>query len=610
MRARTAAAAVVPADQSKICQARPAHRASIACLLLALLTASGSVGAQGSVAGTVLDDRTGLPAQGVSLRLGNVALGSWSPIAVPAVTTATDGTYLIAPVPAGSYILKITPPAPLLPMFWPDLPCYPAGNSCSVGTLGNLSVANGATFTANAAVGTAGAIRGRLLRSGADTPIAGAVVNINRVAFPGSLSLQAVTDEEGRYARTDLPSGNYRVYAARDDELISEVYDNIPCPSNCAGGVAGETLVNVASDLQRDGIDFALSAGAAISGYATETGVGTLVEGLGVRLSRLDGGSASPVASMAVAPGDGAFAFTGLLPGGYTLSTYRPSAPGAMHANEVYDNRDCAADQCAEIEIAAGTSIELDAGETRDDIELQVDPAGSIAGCVTSAGGAPLGGVTVVVAYVSAAPFAVPTNERSAVTGLDGCYAVSHLRAAPASSPFYLRTVNTAGYADRHHPDTPCLGGACDAVGGTPIALPHDADLSDYSFVLPAGDSIAGQLTGYPGGPGIAGIVIELYDTQGQPVRNLDRERIRTRADGSFGTYGLAAASFHIAWTIPDGPFAGRYVHGLPRAPIDVFPWPQPQSGTAIPIVAGQGIISLALVADPDRVHRDGFESP
>lgn len=563
--------------------------------------------AQGTVQGIVTDSRNGQPVSGALLRLGYSALGSWSPTSgISAAVSGADGRYAFSMVPVGSYLMKIEPAPPLLPEFWPDIPCYP-GPQCSVGLYAGVVVANGATFVADVSLGTAGRISGEVRALAGSMPVPLAEVTAYRPSGSGYVLVQGTTGIDGRYQFDGVPPGPYRVYVDGGPNYIREIYDDIPCSFNCQGGDPAETIVTAVSDQDVSGIDFALAAAGRITGTVRNTGGTGLAHPIGIALYRLSGGQLAIVNSQIVQGNDagGAFAFDALNPGAYVLRTYY--AGGAfVYAGEVYQDRDCAADDCTPDEVAQGTPIALAPAQVVTGLDLQVDPAASISGCVQGPLNQALSAVDVVAYAWRPLGFGFGyVNVGATRTGIDGCYRLDYLATNPGD--LRLRTHNSAGFADEVYGGGPCLGGTCALGIGATIAVPHDADLSGYSFTLGTGPAIDGILIGTPGGRGIPNVELEFYSGTGVRLRAEDGALLRTRPDGRFTTYAFADGTYFLAWSIVEGAYAGRYVLGLARTPFGE-PWPDPTLGTPLTISGAQGIAGLEIVAEPNFVHTDGFE--
>lgn len=576
-----------------------------ACLLIAAASLWPQYAtAQGTISGTITDARNGKPVANVTIRLGfNTFVLGWSPLpsVAPAITDA-DGQYVLNSVPAGSaHLLRIESPAPYLTQAWPDSPCL--GTRCPMGT--PIIVANGQVSTANASITTGGSIEGTVRRDVDGEPVVGARITFSR---PDMGEIETITDTMGNYRRDHLPPGAYRVKAeALSQNLMSEVYDNVSCARSCPPGVQGEVLVSVAADTTRSGVDFGLAAGAAIAGSIRETGFESTRLRVGLRLQRLDGGQSAIWATKSLNAGTESFAFTALPAGSYRLSTYSSSA-GPMYANEVYDNARCQRDDCSLLEINSGTPIAVVAGQVIDDIDLALDRAASVAGCIVDAStNLPLPGIDVIAYRVVGGggvvldPF---PNLSKGTTGADGCYVIDALSESD-SNPLYLRTFNQAGRVDQLHLAMPCWGGNCNLAAGTPILYGSGAQMSGYDFALPLGASISGVVRGLAGGMPLEGVAIRLHISAARPARYQDYE-FKTNANGQFQTYGLIDGSYYLEVVVPSGRFAGRYIYGAIHD--SEQPYPPISAGTPVLVESGNSVSGIEIVLDPITVYGDGFE--
>lgn len=580
-------------------------RASIAGFLAALAPwiPCSSAHGQGTVSGLITDARSGDPVPMVIVELGHSSLGAF----YPEVSGSSDenGRYaLTAPSSSLVYNLRVRPAAPLLPSFWPSFPC-PATGPCSAPGAGNIAVALGQTFVADVTVTTPGSIEGHVVREQQGTAIAAVRVLASWAEPFGRLLVETQTDATGYYRLEGLPPGPYRVYVAGDPDFVSEIYDNIPCGRSCSVAAAGETPVAVSADSTHAAIDFALSDAAVVTGLVHNNGQPVLGTTVGIRLDRWANGGWEIQDSKLVPAGSAAFAFAGLQPGNYLLSSY--SACGAycrIFVNEVYNDLPCTHDACSEAERAGGTILTLQSGQTTPALDIGLEPAGSISGCIRDAGtDLPLAGVEVI-AYDGPQFWGAFAEISSAFSGADGCYRIEYLPENSAGTR--LRTFNHAGYADQLSGTIPCLGASCVLTDAIRITMGHDEDIGGMDFLLEAGNSIAGRILARSSGPGIVDAVIGFYDAQANHVRSIDYWRLRTTADGRFHSYGLADGTYYLTATIGEGAVSRVYVYGAANTPGQ--PPPPVLSGTPIVINNGTSVAHLEFVLEGETVHWTGFE--
>jgi hypothetical protein len=581
-------------------------------ICLVWLVWSNAVHADGVIQGTITDARTGAPAAGVVLRLGFPSvIGIWTPIdSIPTEVTASDGSYRFASVPNRTYKMRIEPEPPLLTKFWPNEPCISQSSCNGTSASGLLSISDGVTRIADASVGTPGTLSGKVLRDDNQQPIVGALITARWDDGTGFYVDNSLTDANGDYVIAGLPPGPYRVAVDGPDEFVDEVFDNVPCIPSCSHDLGDRTQVMVASDGDRSGVDFGLGAGGVIAGLITEPGGLPPAIGLIVRLRRLTSNGYSDIDSTEVSTGGGSFALSGLPAGTYKLGTHvngDQSRGAGTHAHEVFDDLDCASDNCTTDEIDAGTPIVLSAGQVIDSIRIEIDPAASLAGCVDDAiTGEPLPDV-VVVAYRSPfqpGPLPSPRTIRHARTGSDGCYEITHLHGLPGD-PYRLRTLNRAGYVDELFLDSACYGGLCDFNHGHTIEVLHDQDIAGLDFSLNHGASISGVVREFAGGPVIENYRLIIQTISGR-IRSDDEPYMIFDGDGSFQTYALADDTYYLTVEVLQGPYRGFYTVGVPSR-VGSTP-PHFTEGTPFVISGGNSIAALDIALTAPQFFGNGFE--
>lgn len=554
-------------------------------------TFASSALALGTVAGQFTDARSGAPVPGVLVELGTVIFGGFVPTGQQ-VSSDAQGRYSMNILAGQTYVLRVTPAAPLLSGYWPETLC-PTGTICSFPGFGNVSVQEGGFFTADMRLTTPGSLAGRVTRDFDGAPIPGLTIHLRRTEQMGLLAVQVPTDALGSYLVDGLPPGTYRVYTEDNPSYQSEIYDNIPCPSNCASGTPGETLVPVVADEIANRIDIALARAGEITGRIRDAGSSVLQVGTGLRLERLVNGSWVIQDALAVSAGSGSYTFTSLPPGSYTLSTYNSGS--LAHNNVVYAGIDCAADDCTATERAAGTLISLLPGRSTTLNLIELQPAASIRACVRDAQTSmPLPGVHIVAYSPTPAPIVGYVDYNSATSAADGCALIDFLRAAPDG--LRLRTANGSGYLDGVYGGPACLGNQCELGGGALVPLAHDQNLQGIDFALTRGASIAGTLLARTGGPGVRNAWIELVDTaSGFSVRYEDLERLRTPATGRFRSFALPDGSYTLKARVSNETNLTRtYTY----------------SGGPVTISQGISVEDIVFVLEGETVHYSGFESP
>lgn len=549
-----------------------------------------AAGQTGTIHGQITDGETAQPLAGVSVQVGTAIFGSFAPL--QATVTDAEGRYIFQVQAGFGVAIQINPPQPYLPIYWPDIVCL--GIPCGFPGFGDLVVGAGETVTADAQVFRPGSLSGSVRRSDTLAPLSGARVTVVAISN-ASVLLETLTDSDGGYSIPSLPVGDFRIAAQTGPNLVAEVYDDIPCPRGCFGVQPGETAVPINPQALTAGIDFALDRAVTISGVVLDDVYPTLFRRVGVSASwQTDSGLELLMGVLTT--DEGQFSFTGLPAGSYVLATYSGATEG--YVNEVFDDRPCAQSACSETEISQGDRLNLAPGDNAQVI-ISLEPAASMAGCVSAAnGGEPLPDVEVIVYKLVNFFGGLSANTvNSGRTGADGCYRIDHL----PQGALYLRTFNTQGLVDQIYPATPCLPASCPATSAQSISVPLNGDLTGLDFTLPTGPSISATILHYAGGP-VAQGRLNLFDASGNVVRVNDAMALPANADGSVQTYALNEGDYYLQ-VIQNHQV---YVLGVPHQPGQQ---PPVLNGTPIAISNGQSANQL-WVLDADGIMRDSFGGP
>lgn len=573
------------------------------CLLLCLLIPT-YLQAAGRIEGVVTDVRSGQPVAGTLVELRGVALfGIFLPVdGVDAVLTDAQGRFQMEAIPnGGSYALRATPPAPLLPVIWPSHICV-AGPDCRPGwASGNISIADGSDLDVDFTVTTPGSVSGRVVRADNQQPVEGQQVTAFWYSGGTRPSVNAQTNSQGLYRIDGVPPGTYRVVSATGTYQQAVFADP----------------VEVDADWIRSGVDFqlVLAPSGQISGSVREIGMENVPLGVSVRAMRFNGIGWSFQRSAQIPPGASEFTISGLPAGTYALATSgsstSPEFGHRMYAHELYDNVQCYQDSCDDSQMSEGQPIELAEHQAIAGYHFVLNPAASVSGCITSRQtGLPLVGIRVVVHHRDPA-FSFITQVAFSETGPDGCYKIDYLRSFTYHTGFEslarVKTFNSRGFRDQIYPDFECLPGACNLLGGLAVHIPRDADIEGVNFSLDAGPSLSGRVLSAIGGVGLQGLEIGLWNQSGMQVAGGGLEKILTNSEGQFETPALAPGTYFLTAYVHSGQYQGRHLYGVPTRPGE--PTPPVTSGIPLVITSDSAPPSFDFVLDPEAVFRDGFES-
>jgi hypothetical protein len=337
------------------------------------------------------------------------------------------------------------------------------------------------TFVLLFASGTLAAQQGLvsgLVVDGFDQPVADTPVHV--IEATERVYLGAVlTNADGTYAAL-LPSGGYYL-VADGPGFTPRAHDGTPCPANLLCDF--DTIVPLtlpASSVLED-IDFTLEWTGGISGQV----VGTQGEGLAGVLVYAFHASNLGVARTLFANADGSY-FLPLPPGGYLVAVQR-----AGYASILYDGVRCLA--ACDAALATQVAVVLDA--VSDGVDFETHQVSTIAGHITTTGGAALAGA-VVAAYTTEADFVASTT-----SGPSGDFL---LDIEPGA---YILFASAAGHRAELYDDQPCTP-VCYIGEATPVALPEGDAVTGIDFALDPAGFLAGRVTLADGTTPVAGVTV------------------------------------------------------------------------------------------------------
>ena len=250
----------------------------------------------GSITGLVVDEQTGEPIAGAKV---NAYLERKHHRRFYKAVTGEDGTYTLANLPAGNYIVEAHAEG-YLPEFWQEADSV---KNATLVTVENNSQVTGIDFTLSAGA----KITGTVTDEDTGQPIADAFVKIKRLN--GHLRLGAKTDENGNYEIGGLPAGTYIARAAARG-YMAEWYQEAPRKADA-------TPIDITGTETVEGIDFTLTprvpSNTGITGIVIDDSTGLPIEGAVVAVMPLTW--AKP--KRTVTGPDGTFELLGLKPGIY-----------------------------------------------------------------------------------------------------------------------------------------------------------------------------------------------------------------------------------------------------------------------------------------------------
>jgi protocatechuate 3,4-dioxygenase beta subunit len=297
--------------------------------------------------------------------------------------------------------------------------------------------------------------------------------------------------------------GSYYFYADTNG-YISQIFDHVDCPADCASYLAHGTLVTVPPTGEPPQLTFDLSPTPAVTGRVTDATTGAGLANVTLQLWSVTNGF---VTRDALTGADGSYRIAGPDPGAYYVvarsSDHQDRAyPDAPCSDlETYSLEDCTLSNAEQITVEArGSDV------TGIDLALPLNATieGTVRFRVNGGAGGVLSNTTVRVydSYGIALTYSM--------TDADGRYALGDLSPGTyyfeGSAPSYFSEIYSGI-------DCPVAGQECNPTPGTPIALTQGQTLDAIDFDLVGAESIVGRVTDARSGRGLSGVAIDTWNS-------------------------------------------------------------------------------------------------
>jgi protocatechuate 3,4-dioxygenase beta subunit len=449
-----------------------------------------SLQAGATISGTVTDSQ-GNPLSGITVE-AETSAGTVEGES----TTASDGSYEIQGLAAGSYLASFAADGEnyLNEFYGAD------DDNIDHATPVTVS-AGGSASSLDQSLPAGGSVSGTVTDTNGNG-IGGVEVNI--VATDGSGNqASAFTGSDGTYSAVGLPAGTYSVSFDADGQPYLDQDD-------------AQTITVTQGQANTD-IDASLSGASSVSGTVTDAN-GNPLSGVQVIVASTDPNNPGAGGQTTTAD-DGTYTVSGLAAGSYSVE-FDPE--GQDDVDTFYDNEPNASSADA-VTVPAATAV--------SGIDESLAAGATVSGTVTDSSGNPLSGVTVEVQ-------AADGNGGQATTAADGTYSVGGLPADSYAVEFQASGQNDLTQ-DYQAPD-----------GSTTLALAAGADDSGIDAQLTQGGAISGQVTDSQGDP-LTGIEVDATTSDcssgvGSAI---------TDSSGDYTIAGLTAGTYDVEVNPQGGAF-------------------------------------------------------
>ena len=456
------------------------------------IDASMHSGAQ--IEGTVTDASAHAAIQGIEVTAYDSG-GNY----VEETSTASDGSYALSGLPAGSYRVGFSSfytQLNYLPRYW--------NGETALSSADPITLAAGQTATGiDGSLQTGGQISGTVTDGSTHAAIAN--VYVQALDSNGNLAGFAYTRTDGTYTISALAAGSYRVGFTSAGRYATQYYDG-------KTSLTAADAVSVSTGQTATGIDAALSSGGSITGTVTDASSG--LPASGITVSVYSSASSSSLLTSTATDGSGKYAVAGLGTG-----SYRVEFSGGGYVTQYYDGRSS---------LTGADAVSVTYGAATSGIDAAMQLGGAVAGTVTDA--STHGDVTgiFVTAYDShgAADGFTTTNS-------NGAYQISGL--APGSYTVGFSTGGGQNYLPQYY------NGASSFAAADPVTVTAGQTTTGIDAALEPGAEIEGTVTDSSTGQPLSGITVYATTSGGQVVYGT-----RTDSQGHYAAIGLQAGTYNV----------------------------------------------------------------
>ncbi len=472
-----------------------------------LLALPWSVAQGGSITGTIRDAQTGQPLGRMDLDVFNIQLEQVLGIDTPGMpnddNSAEDGSFLLEPLPAGRYYVRVDPSLtqgyPV--QYYPEVFLQSQAVSVQVRSNGVVNL--------DFYLSRGHRCRGRVVDAITGAPLAG--VDLDLYGADGTFVdyVDAITDLDGFFNVGPVPDGNFYLRAdpSGNSDYLAEFY---------GGSVAlsGSQLVHVAGG-DALGLEFKLDLGGSLNGVVTDRATGAPLAGVDIDV--FDQNGAFLDEADATTDVHGVYRVSSLPDGLYYVLADPTAAQGYL---DTYFGDTS--------QIASAARVAVSRGTTASGVSIGLPLGGTLGGTVTDAStGQPL-------AHVGIDVWSGNTRVARTHSEADGTY----LAGAVPTGAYIVRCdgVPELELAFQYHT------GVMLASQATPIAVQAGSSAGSIDFALRPGGWISGTVATRMGDP-MAGVSIDVYTPAGEVLPSLDTN---TDAGGHYRIGPIPASTFVV----------------------------------------------------------------
>jgi hypothetical protein len=434
--------------------------------------------------------------------------------------TDVSGSYVTTiPLPAGRYLLHFAPVDVIAGLCCDRytglssayLAAYAGGASAVEGAT-PLSIATGASVTADMVLARGGTISGRVTSAGVGIDRA-AVVVYNLLDEP---LLETVADPSGRYRTPGLPAGRYRLQFSAGGYQASY--------SGGSATLASAAVIDVGSSSATPNIDAVLTAGGTISGRVTAADSGQGLSGVVVFLHDAAGNRTQSVTTRA----DGSYNTSPVPAGNYRVE-YDTT-------QDLYDTGGYISAFHGGSTLANATAVTVTSGAETSGIDAALAPGATISGNITGSFGTPPG---VELSYVIVRLY----DARGAVVRQRLSYAGSYRFRGLPSGTYRVEFATHGALGDLAQEFIPAFYGGASLATATPVSVTAPQQVTNISAVLQQGGRIIGTVRAARDGAPAGGVIVQVYDASGAVVVST-----KTYDSGGYRATGLPSGTYRVGF--------------------------------------------------------------